>query len=317
MSGIAKCDPKSFAHGTRARYVADKCRCEPCRAANTQYARDSAARAKQRAEESAIAERAAAPAPQVWTRPDGTQAMRIYKRACAGINGLPCPTSSHLRRDSTGDICGKCRVRRAYFGLVSSERARAHLLELAAAGVGKLAVRDACDVPASILHEVRLGRKPRIRVETERRILEVDVGAIADHACISARRTWQLLGELLALGIPKYKLARALGSKAERSMPALQLRAGFVLAKTQARVEKLHRELATQLLRETELREEFANAAELGAEFFARDSFTVFSRKSAAAAAPIASKPKKPKSVKPRWRVAFERRRRELAEAHA
>lgn len=277
---LAKLVAKEFEHGTRARYVAQRCRCEECRAANTQYARDCAARAKARALENAGGAPVVA-APQTWTAPDGSKRVRLYRRACAGINGKPCPTSSHLRKDSTGDICGQCRITRSFNGLVSTDRARAHLLELQAAGVGKLSVADACDVPKSLLHDVRSGRALRIRVETERRILEVDAGAIADHATVPANTTWRLLGELLAIGIPKYKLARALGSKAARCMPALQIGRDRVLAKTEQRIVRFHREFAAELLRETELREVFEGAAERGAEFFDHTAYSRFSRASA------------------------------------
>ena len=122
-------------------------------------------------------------------------------------------------------------------------------------------------------------------METESRILAVDASAIADHATVPAAPTWQRIGELLALGIPKYKLARALGSKAERAMPSLQIRRDRVLAKTARRVELFHRRFAAALLREVELRETFANAAELGEEFFAKESFSIITRKSALKAA--------------------------------
>lgn len=42
MSGIAEVSPESFEHGTRARYVAGKCRCDECRTANREYARTRA-----------------------------------------------------------------------------------------------------------------------------------------------------------------------------------------------------------------------------------------------------------------------------------
>lgn len=259
-----------FAHGTRARYTSG-CRCDACRAANTQYARDCAARAKARAAE------VVATQPATVTKAHGAL-VRSYKRACIGINGEPCPTSSYLRKDSTGDICSKCRVRRSYRGLVSAERARAHLLELQAAGVGKLAVRDACDVPASMLHDIRRGAKARIRVETEARILAVDVGAIADGAIVPAAETWRLLNELLGLGIPKYKLARVLGSKAERAMPQPQVRPNAVLAKTEQRVRRLHGQLLTEVRRNLELREDVAAAAAKGKEWFDGDSYSVIRR---------------------------------------
>lgn len=38
MSGITLVSPERFTHGTRARYVAGKCRCDDCRRANREYA---------------------------------------------------------------------------------------------------------------------------------------------------------------------------------------------------------------------------------------------------------------------------------------
>ncbi len=235
-------DPESHPHGTRARYVAMKCRCDACRAANTQFARDCAARAKARALEAATGA-AAAPAPQLWTAPNGEKKIRIYKRLCAGINGLPCPTKSHLRKDSSGDICGKCRIGLAYAGLVSSKRARAHLKRLAKQGVGKQAVQDACDVSGSMLHEIRQGRYPRIRVETERRILAVDREAIADHAIIDGRRTHRAIAQMLDLGLTKTEIAQRLGYKAA----ALQIKPR-VYARTEARVLRLLAEVRAEVL---------------------------------------------------------------------
>jgi hypothetical protein len=226
-------DPESYPHGTRARYVGAKCRCDACRAANTQFARDSAARAKAKALEAATGA-PAVPAPQIWTAPDGSKKVRVYKRLCAGIDGFPCPTRSHLRKDSTGDICGKCRIGLAYAGLVSSKRARAHLKKLARAGVGKQAVQDACDVSGAMLHEIKKGRYPRIRVETERRILAVDHEAIADHAIVDGQRTHRAIAQMRTMGLTKTEIAQRLGRKA----PALQIKPN-VLAKTEARVLRL------------------------------------------------------------------------------
>jgi hypothetical protein len=235
-------DPESHPHGTRARYVAAKCRCDDCRAANAKFARDCAARAKARALAAATGT-TAAPAPQIWTAPDGSKQTRVYKRLCAGIGGQPCPTKSHLRKDSTGDICGKCRIGLAYAGLVSSDRAREHLLKLGKAGIGKIAVRDACDVSSSMLHEIRLGRYPRIRVETERRILAVDHEAIADHAVIDGRRTHRAIAEMVRKhGLTKTEIAQRLGYKA----PALQIKRR-VLAKTEARVLRLLAEVRREI----------------------------------------------------------------------
>lgn len=233
-------DPESYPHGTRARYVARKCRCDTCRAANTQYARDCAARAKALAIEAATGA-ATGPAPQIWTAPDGSKQVRVYKRICAGIHGQPCPTKSHLRKDSSGDICGRCRIRLAYAGLVPSDRARAHLLKLAQEGIGRRAVRDACDVPESMLHEIRAGRYPQIRAETERRILAVDCQAAADHAVVDGRRTHRAIAQMVSLGLTKSEIAERLGYRTR----AIQIKPS-VIVRTEARVLRLLAEVKTE-----------------------------------------------------------------------
>lgn len=111
--------------GTRAKYVAVHCRCTKCRAANSRYviARDQLA--KDAARELGVRPIAQL-APQVWTAPDGTKQVRLYKRACRGVNGEPCRYGSHLRKDSSGDVCLRCRPRLAatWNGLVSADAAR-------------------------------------------------------------------------------------------------------------------------------------------------------------------------------------------------
>lgn len=235
-------DPESYPHGTRARYVGAKCRCDACRAANTQYARERAEQAKQRALEDATGDDAAS-APKLWTAPDGSKRTRVYRRACKGINGQPCPHGAHLRKDSTGDICGRCRVALAYRGLVPSKRARAHLIALAAKGIGIKAVRDACDVSSTILWDVRNGLQPHIRVETERRILAVDRHAAADHAIIDGRRTHRAIARMQALGLTKTEIAQRLG----RATHAIQIKPS-VIAKTEARVLRLFAEVKRETL---------------------------------------------------------------------
>lgn len=224
-----------YAHGTRARYVAG-CRCPPCRASNTAYYHQRQARARQLAAELPAA--AAAPAPQLWTAPDGTKRVRTYARAWPGVAGEPCPIKAHLRKDSKGGCCRTCREKLVWNGLVDAGPAREHLLALSAQGVGRRSVEAACDVASSILEEVMRGGKDRLRKKTSDRILAVDVGAIADHGLVNARETWGLIKQLLELGVTRKELARRLGSAA--AVPALQLRRGKVLAATQARVRRLH-----------------------------------------------------------------------------
>jgi hypothetical protein len=263
-----------YRHGTRSRYVAG-CRCDPCRAANTAAYHERQARAKAAAAELPAA--AATPAPQEWTGPDGVKRVRVYKRACPGVNGEPCPIGAHLRKDSKGGCCRACREKLVWNGLVDAGPARAHLLALSAQGVGRRSVEAACDVANSLLEEIKTGRKARIRKKTADRILSVDVGAVADHGLVSARETWGLIEQLLELGCTRKEIARRLGSIA--ATPALQLRRGKVLAITQARVRKVYWQIALELKRQLDLRDEIQDAGELGAEWFDAEAFSIIQRK--------------------------------------
>lgn len=226
-------DPESYPHGTRARYVGAKCRCTACRAANTQYARDRAAQAKQRALQTSTGGNTTT-APQIWTAPDGTKRMRLYRRACMGIHGQPCPHGSHLRKDSTGDICRRCREALDYRGLVPSDRARTHLLDLSKQGVGNKSVALACDISTAILWNIRSGVTTQIRAETERKILAVDRQAAADGAIISGRRTHKAIAKMRRMGLTKTEIAERLGNKTR----PIQIKPR-VLARTELRVLRL------------------------------------------------------------------------------
>lgn len=224
--------PDGYAHGTRARYVCG-CRCQPCRGANARRLRERDAVGQALAREISAPP---TPAPQLWTAPDGSKRIRVYARACPGVHGLPCPIRAHLRKDSKGGVCRACRGRLTWDGLVDAERARAHLFKLSRAGIGYKAVAAAADVAISVVAKIRSGERARIRASTERRILEVDRGAAADHTTVPARRTWRLIARLLEEGFTKAELARRLGYRT----PALQFRRWRVLAATAMRVEQLY-----------------------------------------------------------------------------
>jgi len=121
-----------------------------------------------------------------------------------------------------------------YRGLVPSDRARAHLRDLAKKGVGIKSVRDTCDVNTAILWDIRNGVAPQIRVETERRILAVDRGAAADHAIVNGKRTHRAIAEMIGHGLTKTEIAQRLGYQTH----AIQLKPR-VLAKTELRVLRL------------------------------------------------------------------------------
>lgn len=227
--------PEAFAHGTRARYVTG-CRCEDCRASNRRYYHEREARGRALAAEISAP---AMPAPQEWTAPDGARRIRVYKRACPGVEGEPCPLRAHLRRDSKGGVCRACRHRLAWNGLVSTAAASAHVRKLGYQGVGYKSVAAAASVGVLTVWKIRSGERMWIRAATERRILAVDAEARADASTVPAGSTWRLVRLLLDEGYTKARLARELGAQT----PALQLGRRRVLAITAVRVQRLYHRL--------------------------------------------------------------------------
>lgn len=124
-------------------------------------------------------------------------------------------------------------------GIVDAAPARAHLLKLSRAGVGQWAVTAATDIARSMIHEIKNGDRLRIRARTLRKILTVTTACRADRSLIPAARTWRLIGQLLAEGYTKTRLAQELGYRSR----AIQFRRHRVLASTQARVQRLHSKL--------------------------------------------------------------------------
>lgn len=161
-------------------------------------------------------------------RPHGTRLRYI-----SGCRCLPC------RAANSRYECERAAARRRgeWNGIVPADRARRHLRKLSRAGIGRRAVADASDISATIIHEIGIGRRRRIRAGTERQILRVDTSARADHSTVPAGRTWQRIRRLLEEGFSKAELARRLGYKT----PALQLNRRQVLAKNAMRVERFYR----------------------------------------------------------------------------
>jgi hypothetical protein len=123
-------------------------------------------------------------------------------------------------------------------GLVSPVRARKHLLQLRAAGIGYKAVAAASDVASSVLGRI-LSSAGTIRSSTERRILQIDETAIADHATIDAANMNEAIARLRSQGFTLRQLGHLLGYK-PRSVLQLGARAR-ACAVTAAKVERLVR----------------------------------------------------------------------------
>jgi len=133
----------------------------------------------------------------------------------------------------------KARKEGDWNGFVAADNARAHLLELSAAGVGRRTVCDAADVSNSVVHSIILGRKVQIRARTERLILAVTPAAAADHALVPAKPTLMLLRKLAKDGYSKASLASHLGY-ANR---ALQFKDTQVTVRTQHDVQRMFEQL--------------------------------------------------------------------------
>lgn len=225
------------AHGTRAKYVWDRCRCRACRLANTRYsvALDEARR------------------PPMIVKAlngrghDGTEFVVMHREThFVAARGRGRDQALALR----DWINAAWRPASTLWAASATlAKARRHMLDLQAAGIGLHQVARLAGMSRSHLTEIlrgsrrRGGRAHAFRVKraTVDRLLAIRADDLAAAALVPAAETWRIIGEVLASGMTKQALARRLGSTAK--VPALQLRRDFVLRKTAERVARLHDEL--------------------------------------------------------------------------
>lgn len=120
--------------------------------------------------------------------------------------------------------------------IVDPTTARAHLLMLSKAGVGRKSVSDACDVSITVLQRIRQGRRRYIRWETEHRILSVTPEAFSGGSVIDSATTWKQAERLLEEGFTRSELAGRLG------LAKPELRWGSrITGRTAVRVDRLYR----------------------------------------------------------------------------
>ena len=171
-------------HGSHVKYVVERCKCAPCRAANRAYE-------KRRV--------------RAMSRPD-----------------------------------------EVWVPYVPAGRARRHIEELRAQGIGVKTIALLAGVPHGgisklVYGDYARGRGPskRIRPETERKILAVTATMATGRSHVDAAPTWALLDDLIARGYPKAWVAkRILRNPGAQS---LQISRTKVRASTARRVEALHR----------------------------------------------------------------------------
>jgi hypothetical protein len=228
----------SAKHGTRGCYVTG-CRCDDCRKANTSYYHSRQAKIREALKTVRVAA-SKEKAQQLWTRPDGTKAVRFYSRLCPGIDEEGCPKKRHLRKDSAGGLCADCRSDLVWNGLVPADRARLHLFLLGKSRVGRRAVHKKSGVAQTLLKEVRTGRKTRIRKNTEARILAVSEQDTLPGTPVSARWVWSVISQMQSsFGFSKAALAKKMGYV----NLSLQFSRKLVLPRTIAEVKKLWDEI--------------------------------------------------------------------------
>ncbi|HUE29887.1 MAG TPA: hypothetical protein VMR79_03380 [Verrucomicrobiae bacterium] len=236
--------PDRFAHGTRACYVARRCRCELCRAATTAYYHARRAR-----ELVALAELEPGPPalerPIVHTKIDprsGRAVVHHFANACPGLGRTlveqeqGCPWGSFLRKDSQ-IVCLRCRAESVADYLVDAGKCRRKIRALRKRGIGRRSIADAAGVASSSIGEISRGTKTQVRLSTEARILNLDAGAAAGGTIVDASPTQRLIGRLLEEGFTRRELAKRLGYKS----PALQLGGERILARNALRVAKFYR----------------------------------------------------------------------------
>lgn len=227
-------------HGTRARYVGKKCRCEECRAANTAYNRDRENKAIAAAM-GVVAEKK--PVAQEWTLADGTKKTRFYKRACPGVDEKGCPTDSHLRKDSKGGVCGECRHYLISNPLVPTFEVVEHIQKLRRQGLGDRQIADLVCIDRKQVRDMRRGVRKWVRKQTAKKILDVDISAASDGSYISAAPTWLLIREMRTVALmTDTEITERLGYKNR----GIQFRRKITVVNAE-KVRKLHKEVMEEV----------------------------------------------------------------------
>jgi hypothetical protein len=124
-------------------------------------------------------------------------------------------------------------------GIVSAAAARKHLKQLSRQNVGRKAVAAATDIALSTIAEIYRGTKRQIRARTARKILAVTAAMRSDASLVPADKTWRRIDELIEEGYTKSRIAKEL----RRVSRGIQLSRGRVLARSEAAIERIHRQL--------------------------------------------------------------------------
>lgn len=213
---------EKYAHGTRPRYVFGKCRCVPCRAADSRYKTECSAEVRK---------------PYRCRHVYGGRWLVIKIATGEEVFRSFVRAEAEARRDDLNRKEGPAPPARQ---LVSTREVVAHIKKLRAAGVGIRGIWLASRVRRDTLRRILSGDIRKTRRSTAQRILAVTVAAVQPRAYVDASPIWTLLDRLIALGYKKRWIARNLGNPRAR---ALQIKRGRCTAKNARAVVALYRKL--------------------------------------------------------------------------
>jgi|GEM_PF-1453678 len=259
-----------YPHGTRARYYLGKCKCFPCRLANSDYETARAAarrgpwqkrRLHARLHGPLAVDATGAPMCRFCGAARTSYGITRHERACAQNPNRGFETGWVVEHRETGERRGPVYATNAEAAAardrlnkrdrpkppnqyVSASKARAHLRALAKLGVGVKSIGASCGVAPSVLDRIKRGMIKRTRRATEAKILATSVETAArGRAKIDGAPTWKLLDDLLRRGFTKTWVAQQLGGPQARS---LQIKRDVVSGETARKVRELHARLAGQ-----------------------------------------------------------------------
>lgn len=228
----------SRAHGTRNRYVIDRCRCRPCRDAASTYERERLALARARAPFVL----SYAPGPALYVVRDTRSGEIVFRSSDRG--------QARQKKGFLNAMVG--RSVDAPPPLMASDdtmrEVRAHLIALREAGfsdkrISKLSGVTYTRISETINQRTYSKDRPeirRMRQVTADKLLAVPITPLesaADGARTDAAETWRLIDEMLAAGATKARIASELAGK---PVPALQLSRSKVRVSTARAIKTLH-----------------------------------------------------------------------------
>jgi hypothetical protein len=163
-------------HGTRAKYVAESCRCDLCRKANREYAAERKRTAitlismlprKSRGSVTVVK----AVGKKGGKRGESELRPIEMKNACPGIGGTPCNKQAYLKKNSIGGLCSYCREhvisKLAMRPIEKSQKALARLSK----HYGLRTLSEMLDIGRTTLQKIRNGEVKLVTPETEQALL--------------------------------------------------------------------------------------------------------------------------------------------------